>query len=395
MNPGATTLPVASIVRPACSVSGSSVRRSRPSRISTRAWAPERPPSRRRSCRQRCGSRARSSSALGRAFEASTYAGLRGSLHEPIVGGVIDRPRPGARCVPNVAQEAAGLLGERRPPMSGSPQEPAIPGDGPSGTGTRRRRPTFDVWNSWRTGSRWAPLGAQASRLRRSPDKHRVGRYRAMATSERPAQRADRLADEAVVTIGRQIRLARVGHGLSQRSLEAATGLSHGEISRIERGRVPDVPLRSLIQIAAAVGLALPARCFPAGDAIRDAGHARLLARFRNEIHPSLRWRTEVPLPIPGDLRSWDALAGGANLAHRDRGRDGHRRHTGARTETDAETPRRRDHNVILLVADTPRNRAALASSPAAFSDLPMRTRTILAAMRAGRDPGGSGIVII
>ena len=51
--------------------------------------------------------------------------------------------------------------------------------------------------------------------------------------------------------------------------------------------------------------------------------------------------------------------------------------------------------NVILLVADTPRNRAALASAPAAFSDLPMRTRTILAALRAGVDPAGSGIVII
>ena len=51
--------------------------------------------------------------------------------------------------------------------------------------------------------------------------------------------------------------------------------------------------------------------------------------------------------------------------------------------------------NVILLVADTPRNRAALASAPAAFSDLPMRTRTTLAALRAGVDPGRSGIVII
>jgi hypothetical protein len=50
---------------------------------------------------------------------------------------------------------------------------------------------------------------------------------------------------------------------------------------------------------------------------------------------------------------------------------------------------------VILLVADTPRNRRALAAAPAAFGDLPLRTREILAALRDGRDPGGSGIVIL
>jgi len=59
---------------------------------------------------------------------------------------------------------------------------------------------------------------------------------------------------------------------------------------------------------------------------------------------------------------------------------------------------KRRDGNVdhvILLVADTPRNRRALAAAPAAFGDLPLRTREILAALRDGRDPGGSGIVIL
>jgi hypothetical protein len=52
------------------------------------------------------------------------------------------------------------------------------------------------------------------------------------------------------------------------------------------------------------------------------------------------------------------------------------------------------DH-VILLVADTIRNRRALASAPAAFADLPLRTREILAALRAGREPAASGIVIL
>jgi transcriptional regulator with XRE-family HTH domain len=216
-----------------------------------------------------------------------------------------------------------------------------------------------------------------------------------MATSERLAARSERLADELIASFGRQLRIARVGSGLSQRSLESATGLSHAEVSKIERGRVADVPMRSLIRFAAAVGLAMPGRLYPSGDAIRDAGHARLLARFRAELHASLRWRTEVPLPIPGDLRSWDAVTGG------------HDWRIGVEAETvisDDQALERRlslkrrdggvDH-VVLLIADTPRNRRALAAAPAAFGDLPLRTRAMLAALRTGTNPGASGIVIM
>ena len=216
-----------------------------------------------------------------------------------------------------------------------------------------------------------------------------------MATSERLTARSDRLANEAVHSIGQQLRLARIGSGLSQRSLGQATGLSHAEISKIERGRVADVPLRSLVRIASGVGLGLPTRLFPVGDAIRDVGHARLLMRFRTELHPDLRWRTEVPLPIPGDLRSWDAITGSRDWR------------IGVEAETvisDSQALERRlslkrrdggvDH-VILLIADTPRNRRALAAAPAAFHDLPLRTRAVLAALRAGVNPGESGIVIM
>jgi len=216
-----------------------------------------------------------------------------------------------------------------------------------------------------------------------------------MATSERLAAQSDRLADELVASFGRQLRLARVGSGLSQRALEPATGLSHAEISKIERGRVADVPMRSIVRCAAAVGLAMPGRLYPSGDAIRDAGHARLLARFRAELHASLRWRTEVPLPIPGDLRSWDAITGGTDWR------------IGVEAETvmsDSQALERRlalkrrdggvDH-VILLVADTPRNRRALAAAPTAFADFPLRTRAVLAALRTGTNPGDSGIVIM
>jgi hypothetical protein len=52
------------------------------------------------------------------------------------------------------------------------------------------------------------------------------------------------------------------------------------------------------------------------------------------------------------------------------------------------------DH-VTLLVADTRRNREAIASAPAAFADLPLRNRQVLRNLEAGRDPGASGLVIL
>jgi hypothetical protein len=147
--------------------------------------------------------------------------------------------------------------------------------------------------------------------------------------------------------------------------------------------------------LAAAVGLNVRLRAFPGGDAIRDAGQAHLLQRFRSRLHPALAWSTEVPLPIPGDLRAWDALIRGPGWRI---GVEGETvlddvqaiERRLALKERDGEVDR-----VILLVADTMRNRRALAATPAAFSDLPVRTRAVLAALRVGRDPGRSGIVIL
>jgi len=145
----------------------------------------------------------------------------------------------------------------------------------------------------------------------------------------------------------------------------------------------------------AVVGLDLALRAYPAGDAIRDAGQVRLLERLRSRLHPSLRWSTEVPLPIEGDLRAWDAMIRGTDW----------------RLPVEAETAlddiqaterrltlKRRDgeaDHVILLVADTRRNRRALAAAPGAFAELPLRTREILADLARGTHPGGSGIVIL
>ena len=216
-----------------------------------------------------------------------------------------------------------------------------------------------------------------------------------MSTRELPGDRGRRRARADLQAVARDERRARVGAGLSLRAVGAATGIDHARIWRFERGAFGELTTIDIAALGAVVGLDVRLQTYPAGDPIRDAGQARLLERFRARLNAGLRWSTEVALAIPADLRAWDAVIEGR----------------GWRIGVEAETVlddiqalerrlalKRRDgdvDHVILLVADTVRNRRALKSAPAAFADLPPRTREILAALRDGRDPGGSGIVIL
>jgi transcriptional regulator with XRE-family HTH domain len=190
--------------------------------------------------------------------------------------------------------------------------------------------------------------------------------------------------------------LARTQAGLSLRAVADAAHVDHVQLWKLERGRHSGLEIEAIAALGSVVGLDVRLRAFPGGDAIRDAGQQRLLERLRREIHPDLRWRTEVPLAVSGDLRAWDAVIGGRGWA------------VAVEAETvliDLQAVERRlelkrrddagriDH-LVLLVADTPRNRAALASAPAAFAALPARTRAVLATLRAGRLPPSDGIVI-
>jgi len=218
-----------------------------------------------------------------------------------------------------------------------------------------------------------------------------------MATRERPADRGRRRMDQDLRLVAAECRRARIGAGLSLRAIQGATRIDHVRIWRFENGELSAMSPAQIGSVCAAVGLDLRLRAYPAGDAIRDAGQARILERLRRELPASLGWRTEVPLRIDGDLRAWDAVIIGPAwwLA--------------VEAETvlsDVQAVERRlalkcrdggaDH-VLLLVAETRRNRAAIASAPASFEWLMLeaRSRDILGALRAGRDPGASGIVFL
>jgi len=216
-----------------------------------------------------------------------------------------------------------------------------------------------------------------------------------MTVRDSRTARARRLMADDVARVRREIDQARRLAGLSLADLGRSAGLTASAVMRILNGTTRVVDTDILAALATTVGLDLRLRAYPAGDPIRDAGQVRLLERLRLRVRPGLHWRTEVPLPIEGDLRAWDAVI------------QGH----GWSLPVEAETVivdvqalerklslKQRDggvHHLVLLIADTPRNRRALASAPASFRGWPLRARDILGALRAGRDPGASGIVLL
>src|SRR5215213_7074930 len=169
-----------------------------------------------------------------------------------------------------------------------------------------------------------------------------------------PLRRARQVASDDERRVQTDLRLARLNAGLSRETVGHVVGLPRSAIERIERGR-RRTTLEEYAAFGAAVGHDVRLRAYPAGDPIRDVGQQRLLERFRRQLHPSLRWRTEVAVAIDGDVRAWDALIDGRDW----------RCHVDAETVLDdlpalerrVERKKRdgaADH-VVLVVADTRR----------------------------------------
>jgi transcriptional regulator with XRE-family HTH domain len=217
-----------------------------------------------------------------------------------------------------------------------------------------------------------------------------------MATSQRRLDRGVEQATRIQAATGAEIRLSRRGAGVSIRTAAGSVGMSETTFGRIERGRLPNVTVRQLTTACAAVGLKFAGRPFLDGDPIRDAGHARLLDRLHRELPEGTHWRTEVPLAGRGDHRAWDAQCrlGGVTVAI-----EAEMRLSDLQALDRRIALKRRDGNlavVILLVADTVGNRGSLATHRESLrSGFQLDTRAVLAALRAGRAPTSSGIVVL
>ncbi len=217
-----------------------------------------------------------------------------------------------------------------------------------------------------------------------------------MPTRERLRTQGNRIGRGLVSNSGREVRQLRRAAGLTQQQLAAAIDSSRQFISRLELDRVRgDVGIALLATTYAVLGHRLTLKAFPVGEPLRDAAQLHLLDRFEARLASLWRRTREAVMPIAGDLRAWDLLLSGPAKIGIE----------AVTTLTDLQAIERsiqakqRDSGVqfvVLLVSGTHRNRQVLATHRASLRQrFPLGTREVLAALAAGRSPGGSGIVVL
>ena len=208
-----------------------------------------------------------------------------------------------------------------------------------------------------------------------------------------------RLARHDILAIGREIRSARISRGLTIANVAAAVGLSPSQVGRIERGVHLSATVEQLARMGAVVGLDVRVRAYPGPAGTRDAGQIKLMQAFRNQINPRLHLRLEVPV-APNDQRAWDATLSRFVDAPE----------ASVPTEFDSviadfQAQLRRvmlkvsdagSDCVLWVVAGTRRNRAAIRGVRGLVAGtFPVPPRSALRALRQGRHPGGSSLVLL
>jgi transcriptional regulator with XRE-family HTH domain len=209
-------------------------------------------------------------------------------------------------------------------------------------------------------------------------------------------QAAAQRSTNSLLYIGRELRAARLQHGLSQQAVARAAGLPRSKVSRVELLKDPRLSVADSTALFAAVGLDLSVKGYVGGNPARDAASTALLERFHLRLHATLGWQLEVPFPIPGDRRAWDALVTGPDWTigieaetHPD-DRQALERKIAIKARDGGTT------TVVLLLARTIANREFVQLHEAALRRrFPVPQREALRALAAGRLPAGDALVLL
>jgi transcriptional regulator with XRE-family HTH domain len=200
----------------------------------------------------------------------------------------------------------------------------------------------------------------------------------------------------STATILTELRDARIERGLSGMAVARAVGVSAAQFSRIERGLAGPLTIERASMMLAAVGLELAVRVYPGGEPLRDAAHVALLHRLRVRLHPSLRFRTEVPFPAANDFRAWDAVISGPGWRY---GVEAETRPTDRQALERRLALKLRDgdvHSMSLLLLNSRHNRDFVRAHRNVLSErFPMPSGRALELLGAGVDPGLSAIILL
>jgi transcriptional regulator with XRE-family HTH domain len=218
-----------------------------------------------------------------------------------------------------------------------------------------------------------------------------------MAAQDTPASLGAADARRVAAAIATELRDGRIGAGISQATAARAAGLSTSQWGRLERNELEAPDLVQVCRAARALGLRGHVKLYPAGEPVRDSAQLNLLTRFEAALGPPLRMRREVPIPIQGDMRAWDAMVDGDGPPFFVEGES----HVRDIQDVDRRiTLKQRDDpratTVVLVLTRSDHHRRLLETHREALRALlPLDGVTILRSIRSGKRPTASGLLLL
>jgi hypothetical protein len=207
---------------------------------------------------------------------------------------------------------------------------------------------------------------------------------------------AARMARELATTIGREVTLARTTLALTHTAAARVARVAPGTQRRVEAGD-PTVAIDTMCRVAAALGLKVWGKAFPAATpSLRDTGQLAIADQLRAVAGAAFRTSIEHAL---GSGRAIDLVFFGtveivcieierllADLQAQYRAADAKRADLAAR--------HRRPVRLVIAVEDTRHNRAVVHEHGSIIrSMLPAGSREIMRALRGGGELGRDGLL--
>jgi transcriptional regulator with XRE-family HTH domain len=220
-----------------------------------------------------------------------------------------------------------------------------------------------------------------------------------MGHGRTPRRSGERRARTQAERIGSEIALARADGGWSRATVAMRAGVSADTERRVEQGD-PGVRLETLCAVGAAVNIDIVVQAYPARQpSLRDSGQlgiAEILCALASDrLNPAIEVR------VGDDGKAVDVgFFGAEEIIDAEIERlllDLQRQYRRAALKRD-ELARRHNRPVrlVLVVEDTPRNRAAVAEhAPFLRRVLPADSREVLLSLRTGAPLGKDGLLWI
>ena len=171
--------------------------------------------------------------------------------------------------------------------------------------------------------------------------------------------------------------------------------MSQSQVARIEAGQLDTLGFVAASRLLALVGRDLAPRIYPGPAPAHDAPQLALAERLHARIPDGYRWRTEVALGLQGDQRAWDVVTDrpGVTVAW-----ELITRLDDVQAAERAIHLKQRDGQVpcvVLVLKKSAHHRRLVAASPGLRRAFPLGSRSLIPALRRGRQPPMNGVILL